>query len=265
MVTPDQPTPAAARSRARTTVLLVDDQRFVGLALARLLDAESGFDLHCCERGAEAVATAGRVHPDVILQDLVMPDADGLTLVRVFRECEATAATPVIVLSAHDDAATRARALAAGAVDYLVKLPSKDAIIACLARHLDRAAAARPEPAAVVDAAQGDVLDHTVLDDYRDPAAADPNEAVRSLVEIFLADSADLAGRMRAAVAARDADAAARAAHALKGCAMAVGARPLAAFCAQLEAGGVPDLAGVARLQHEIDRVRDACALAAVR
>jgi len=262
MVSPDQPTSAAKPPRARTTILLVDDQRFVGLALARLLDAESGFELHCCERGAEAADTADRIHPDVILQDLVMPDADGLALVQTFRQRAATAATPVIVLSGNDDAATRARALAAGAADYLVKLPSRDALIACLTRQLSRPS----DTAARVDAAHGPdgdgPLDADVLASYRDAGAADPNETLRTLVGIFLTDSEALVERLRPALLAHDAAEGARAAHALKGCAMAVGARRLAAVCAALEAGDAADAAGVARLEHSIDRVKEACAQA---
>jgi len=158
MVSPDRP--ISATPRARTTILLVDDQRFVGLALARLLDPED------------------RLRPDLILQDLVLPDADGLTLVATFRRHAATASTPVVVLSGNDDGATRARALAAGAADYLVKLPSKDALIACLDRHLSSAAAA--EPAEVWRADEGCTdapLDRTFLDEYRDAGSDDPDAA----------------------------------------------------------------------------------------
>src|SRR5215207_9114543 len=114
MASQDQPTTAAARPpRARTPILLIDDQRFVGMALARLLDGEPGLELHCCERGTEAEAAADRIQPALILQDLVMPDVDGLSLVRAFKTRAATAKTPVVVLSANDDDGTRARARAA--------------------------------------------------------------------------------------------------------------------------------------------------------
>ena len=63
-------------------MLLVDDQKFIGSAVGQLLAAESDMELHCCDRALDAIATANRVAPTVILQDLVMPDIDGLTLVR---------------------------------------------------------------------------------------------------------------------------------------------------------------------------------------
>lgn len=120
-------------------VLLVDDQRFICAAVGHLLAADPDIELHCCDQALGAIALANRIAPTVVLQDLVMPDIDGLTLVRLFRENPLTAATPVIVLSGEDDAATRARALAEGAADYLVKLPAKSDLIACIRRHAARA------------------------------------------------------------------------------------------------------------------------------
>ena len=71
MASPDQSTPASARpARGRTPILLIDDQRFVGMALARLLDGVPGFELHCCERGSDAEAAADRIRPALILQDI---------------------------------------------------------------------------------------------------------------------------------------------------------------------------------------------------
>jgi two-component system chemotaxis family response regulator WspR len=137
-----QQSPETARpsptGRRPIVVLLVDDQRLVGAAVGQLLAAEPDIELHCCLQAVDAVATANQIVPDVVLQDLVMPDIDGLTLVRLFRENRLTAGAPVIVLSGNDDAATRARALAEGAADYLVKLPAKADLIACIRRHAGR-------------------------------------------------------------------------------------------------------------------------------
>src|SRR5262245_8470256 len=156
MASPEQSTTASPRpTRAHAPILLIDDQRFVGVALARLLAGEPGLELHCCERGAEAEAAADRIRPALILQDLVLPDVDGLTLVQAFRQRPSTAQTPVIVLSGNDDAGTRERALAAGAVDYLVKLPKKDVLLACLDRHLS-AAAGTPAAAPAAAGTAGD-------------------------------------------------------------------------------------------------------------
>jgi PleD family two-component response regulator len=116
-------------------VLLVDDSPFIGAVLKRLFATEPDIELHCCRHALEAVARANEIGPAVILQDLVLPDIDGLTMVRLFRANPSTADTPIIVLSGNDDDDTRARALAEGAVDYLVKVPPKSVFVDCIRRH----------------------------------------------------------------------------------------------------------------------------------
>ena len=64
-----------------------------------------------------------------------MPDIDGLTLVKMFRENESTRGTPLIVLSTKEEPATKAEAFARGANDYLVKLPDRIEILARIRHH----------------------------------------------------------------------------------------------------------------------------------
>jgi sigma-B regulation protein RsbU (phosphoserine phosphatase) len=116
-------------------VLLVDDQLIIGEAVRRILAAQSDITFHFCQKGSEALATAARVLPTVILQDLVMPDADGLDLVRGYRQQEATALTPLIVLSSREEGATKAEAFARGANDYIVKLPDPVELVARIRYH----------------------------------------------------------------------------------------------------------------------------------
>ncbi len=116
-------------------VLLVDDQLIIGEAVRRILAPHGDISFHFCQKGAEALATAARVLPTVILQDLVMPDADGLDLVRGYREQGATALTPLIVLSSREEGATKAEAFARGANDYIVKLPDPVELVARIRYH----------------------------------------------------------------------------------------------------------------------------------
>lgn len=116
-------------------VLLVDDQAMVGEAVRRALSTESDIDFHYCSQPDEAVAVAQRTKPTVILQDLVMPGVDGLTLVQRYRENPATRDIPIIVLSTKEEAATKGAAFAAGANDYLVKLPDSIELIARIRYH----------------------------------------------------------------------------------------------------------------------------------
>ena len=104
-------------------VLLIDDQAFVGDAVTRALAGQSDIDLHFCSNPLKAMGLANELNPTVILLDLLMPQIDGLTLLKQFRENAATAEVPIVVLSAEEDAQTKSDAFALGANDYLVKLP----------------------------------------------------------------------------------------------------------------------------------------------
>jgi sigma-B regulation protein RsbU (phosphoserine phosphatase) len=116
-------------------VLLVDDQIIIGEAVRRILAPHADIAFHFCQKGAEALAMAARLSPTVILQDLVMPDADGLDLVRGYRQQQATALTPLIVLSSKEEGATKAEAFARGANDYIVKLPDPVELLARIRYH----------------------------------------------------------------------------------------------------------------------------------
>ena len=116
-------------------VLLVDDQRIIGEAVRRMLAAEPDIEYHYLQEPHEAVATAATLQPTLILQDLVMPGIDGIDLVRQFRASAATQRIPLVVLSSREEASTKAEAFAAGANDYLVKLPDPLELIARIRHH----------------------------------------------------------------------------------------------------------------------------------
>lgn len=116
-------------------MLLVDDQPIIGEAVRRMLATEAGITLRVCADAARAFETAVATTPHVILQDLVMPGGDGLDLVRRYRTDERLRDVPVIVLSARDEPAVKAEAFAAGANDYVVKLPDRLELIARVRYH----------------------------------------------------------------------------------------------------------------------------------
>jgi phosphoserine phosphatase RsbU/P len=127
---------AVSPSTARPiTVLLVDDQQIVCEAVRRMLAAETDLVLHCCTDPTRAIEMAREVAPTVILQDLVMPEIDGLTLVKFFRANPSTREVPLIVLSSKEEPLVKAQAFAFGANDYLVKLPDKIELIARIRYH----------------------------------------------------------------------------------------------------------------------------------
>jgi len=78
---------------------------------------------------------ANQLRPTVILQDLVMPDMDGLKLVQYYQHLDATKNVPILVLSSREDGESKALAFETGANDYLVKLPNTIELLARLRYH----------------------------------------------------------------------------------------------------------------------------------
>ena len=116
-------------------VLLVDDQAIVGEAIKRMLADQKDIQFHFCQNPFESIEMAAELNPTVILQDLVMPEVDGLTLVKFYRAHSATRDTPLVVLSSTEEAKTKAEAFGLGANDYLVKLPDRLELIARIRYH----------------------------------------------------------------------------------------------------------------------------------
>ncbi len=99
-------------------VLVVDDDRKLARFVARVL-TEEGYAVDHCDRGADAVTQAQTGIYDVIVLDWMLPDIDGLSVVRDLRR--AGMVTPVLMLTARGDVKERVLGLSAGADDYLPK------------------------------------------------------------------------------------------------------------------------------------------------
>src|SRR5215831_2861338 len=111
LTNPSSPSPArAVGDDASPVVLLIDDQPIVGHAVKEMLKPETDIQFHFCKEPLKALETAKAISPTVILQDLVMPDIDGLTLLKFFRANASTAQTPMIVLSSKEEPETKAKA-----------------------------------------------------------------------------------------------------------------------------------------------------------
>jgi sigma-B regulation protein RsbU (phosphoserine phosphatase) len=122
-------------SRHPVRVLLVDDQAMIGEAVRRMLATEPDLEFLYCGDPAKAMQAAADFQPTVILQDLVMPEVDGLTMLRYYRANPATREIPTIVLSTKEEPKTKAEAFMLGASDYLVKLPDPIELCARVRLH----------------------------------------------------------------------------------------------------------------------------------
>ena len=119
----------------KITVLLIDEQAMMAEAVRRSLSSEEDIEFHYCQDPTKAIKLAAEIDATVILQDLVMPDIDGLMMVRYFRVNKSTTKITIIVLSTKEEATIKSEAFKLGANDYLVKLPDKIELIARIRYH----------------------------------------------------------------------------------------------------------------------------------
>jgi len=124
-------------------VLVVDDDPELRTLLAEYL-ADVGFVVDLAGDGEQMRRAMHRALPDVIVMDLMLPGADGLTLTR---EIRATSNVPILMLSARGEEIDRVVGLEVGADDYLAKPFSPRELLARLRALLRRAQAAPPETA----------------------------------------------------------------------------------------------------------------------
>jgi len=104
----------------RQTVVIVDDRATNLKILERLAQSLDQVDVRLFDHPQRALDDATRSPPDLVLTDFNMPDLDGETFIRRFREIVACADVPVIVVTAYEDRDLRYKALEAGATDFLL-------------------------------------------------------------------------------------------------------------------------------------------------
>jgi two-component system response regulator DesR len=101
-------------------ILLVDDQLMVRKGLRMRLALEPDMVIIGeAGNGREALDLTRVLNPDVIVMDIEMPDLDGITALQILRDTLPDCS--VIILSLHDDAQNRARALSSGAKAFVPK------------------------------------------------------------------------------------------------------------------------------------------------
>jgi CheY-like chemotaxis protein len=101
-------------------VLVVDDDEFTCDAIRRLL-TRMGYSTACASSGTEALNLLEQVRPDVIVLDWMMPEMDGLEVLRKLRADPKTKDVPVLLYSAADDPAMQKQAAKLGAMECVLK------------------------------------------------------------------------------------------------------------------------------------------------
>lgn len=124
---PSSPSPLRA--------LVVDDEENISYLVSAALRTQ-GFDVDVADTGTAAVATARSSNPHVIILDVMLPDMDGIEVVKRLRGAGVDA--PVIFLSARGTTEDRVRGLTAGGDDYIVKPFALEELLARVSAQIRR-------------------------------------------------------------------------------------------------------------------------------
>jgi two-component system KDP operon response regulator KdpE len=127
-----------------TRVLVIDDEPQILRALRINLRVRS-YEVHTAATGSEALATAAKHPPDLVILDLGLPDLDGVQVIEGLR---GWTQAPIIVLSGRTDATNKVDALDAGADDYVTKPFGMEELLARMRAAVRRATPETSEPRA---------------------------------------------------------------------------------------------------------------------
>jgi len=119
----------------RHTVLAVDSERSIHTDLNVMLAGAPDIELRSCTDAKQALVTALKIKPSVIIQDIHMNDGHGFDLLDAYRDNELLRSVPIIMLSDESKATSKAAAFERGANDYLIKMPDPIELIARIRYH----------------------------------------------------------------------------------------------------------------------------------
>ena len=156
-----------------TRILVVDDEDRIREIIRGYLESD-GFDVAEARDGADALRTAKRWQPDLIVLDVMMPELDGI---EVLRQLRTTSNIPVILLTARAEEVDTLVGLSVGADDYVTKPFSPRELVARIKTVLRRA-----DRSSAFDAPDRLTFDGLVIDlgARSSPATASPWSSARS-------------------------------------------------------------------------------------
>jgi two-component system response regulator HydG len=115
----------------RLQILIVDDEPLMRLSMVDALEA-AGHDVHAASTGTEGIDLVGKRAFDLVITDLRLPGADGLTVLKVAKDKHPQ--TEVVVITAHGSVETAVGAMKLGAFDYITKPFQMDELLLIVER-----------------------------------------------------------------------------------------------------------------------------------
>ena len=116
-------------------ILVIDDEDIVRTSCSRAL-APEGYEVTLARNGIEGLKVIGEGQCDVVLTDLKMPDMDGIEVLKKIKE--GWPQIEVIIITGYQTVDTAVKSIKLGAFDYIEKPFTPDALLAAVAKAMDR-------------------------------------------------------------------------------------------------------------------------------
>jgi DNA-binding NtrC family response regulator len=116
-------------------VLVIDDEDIVRTSCSRAL-APEGYEVKLARNGVEGLKVISEEQCDVVLTDLKMPDMDGIEVLKKIKE--GWPEIEVIIITGYQTVDTAVKSIKLGAFDYIEKPFTPDALLAAVAKAIDR-------------------------------------------------------------------------------------------------------------------------------
>ena len=167
---------------SKKRILIVEDDEDIVLSLKYNLEREGGYAVATASNGEAALRALSQKPPDLVILDLNLPGMDGLSVCRAIRKQPATAAVPIMMLTARVEESDKIVGLELGADDYVTKPFSMKEMLARTRAILRRTERAGESPAVYVD-------DHLNLDPESHVLMVDGREVTLTKKEFELLGS----------------------------------------------------------------------------
>jgi two-component system, sensor histidine kinase and response regulator len=227
-------------------MLLVENDEINQIVALGIL-GQVGYAVDVAGGGEDALRMAETNTYQAVFLDCQLPGFDGYEVARRWREREhdrpGEQHTPIIAMTDSAAPEERARCLAAGMDDYLVKPIRRDTVSTSLSRWI------------------GTSIDREQIDELRSRSTADDGEPLEKVIESFLTEAPTSLDDLAGAVARGDTAALSPLAYNLKGACSTLGATAMTELCASMGAHGrngdlASAVATLSRMQAEFDRAR---------
>jgi CheY-like chemotaxis protein/HPt (histidine-containing phosphotransfer) domain-containing protein len=224
-----------ARARFPASRILVAEDNRVNQRLAEYMLENRGPTVSVVGDGRRAYEAVREHTYDLVLMDCQMPDWDGMTATRAIRRWERETGqrrTPIVALTANAMDGFDKVCLEAGMDGYLAKPLEEQRLMECLGRWLP--AEPETETSTTIDRASSPPTISFDLGRVSTTCRSDPGR-IREMLELFIASTQDLLRELAEAAARKDAPAAKRAAHQIKGACAYLGAKAMTALASEIE------------------------------